>query len=297
MRTQPQTAAALHRIGSSDGLQDYLRLLARIPLLSSAEELHLGGIVQQWLHHPDPPAALRRSGARAKNRMIAANLRLVVAMCRRYHGRIEHHQLEMLDLLQAGNMGLIRAVEKFDPSRGYKFSTYGSWWIRQSVQRYIQTFGSSIKIPSQMQRLANRARLLQASSPQDLSSQTMADSLGEPARVLEMSLQVVSQCRTLSLDQPLAGGDGETCLLDLVSDENILKPEEDYRWLHDQVSTLDASERQLLILRYGSPECRSFSETARMMGSSKSYVQGLERRTLRKLRQRLSHLLSHSGSS
>ena len=297
VRPQSQTTAAQHRNLSINGLQDYLQRVGRIPLLSPAEELHLGGIVQKWLRHPDPPPALRRSGVRAKSRMISANLRLVVAMCRRYRGWIEQHQLEMLDLLQAGNLGLIRAVEKFDPSRGYKFSTYGSWWIRQSVHRYIQAFGSSIKIPSQIQRLAHRAKLLQASSQQPLSSKAMADSLGEQAYLLEMSLQVVTQCRTLSLDQPVANGDGESCLMDLVSDESILTPEEDYRWLHDHVSTLDAPERQLLILRYGSHECRSFSEAARMMGVSKSYVQGLERRTLRKLRQRLSHVLAHSGSS
>jgi RNA polymerase sigma factor (sigma-70 family) len=297
VHTQPQAAAAQHRNSSAGGLQDYLRLLSRIPLLSPAEELHLGGIVQKWLRHPDPSPGLRRSGARARDRMISANLRLVVAMCRRYRGRIEHQQLEMLDLLQAGNLGLIRAVEKFDPSRGYKFSTYGSWWIRQSVQRHMQGFGSSIKIPSQVQSLAYRASLLQAGSQQVLSSQAMADSLGEPVRQLEMSLQVVSQCRTLSLDQPLASGDGESCLMDVVSDENIFTPEEDYHWLHAHVHTLGAPEQKLLMLRYGSHECRSLSEAARMMGVSKSYVQGLERRTLRKLRHRLTHVLAQPGST
>lgn len=297
MRPQSQAAATQHRNISNDGRQDYLRNVGMIPLLSPAEELHLGGIVQKWLRHPEPPPELRRGGARAKSRMFSANLRLVVAMCRRYRGWVEHHQLEMLDLLQAGNLGMIRAVEKFAPSRGYKFTTSGSWWIRQSVNRHLQEFGSSIKIPSQIQRLANRAKLLQASSQQPLSSRAMADSLGEKTYLLEMSLQVLSQCRTLCLDQPLANGDGENCLLDLVSDESFLTPDDDHRWLHDHVSTLHAPEQQLLILRYGSHECRSFFEAARMMGVSKNCIQRLERRALRRLRQRLSHVLTHSRSS
>jgi DNA-directed RNA polymerase sigma subunit (sigma70/sigma32) len=86
VRPQSQTTAAQHRNLSVNGLQDYLQRVGRIPLLSPAEELHLGGIVQKWLHHPDPPPALSRSGVRAKSRMISANLRLVVAMCRRYRG-------------------------------------------------------------------------------------------------------------------------------------------------------------------------------------------------------------------
>jgi RNA polymerase primary sigma factor len=223
--------------------------------------------------------------------MISANLRLVVAMCRGYRSRIEHQQLEMLDLLQVGNLGLIRAVEKFDPSRGYKLSTYANLWIRQSVQRYIQGFGGSIKIPDQVQRLAYRASLLQAGSQLVLSNQEMAECLGKKERQLEVSLQVVAQCRTISLDQPVASSDGEGCLLDLVSDGTILSPEDDYLWLHDHLRTLGATERQLLLLRYGSQESRTLSEAARMMGFSKSYVQALERRTLRKLRQRLTCIL------
>ncbi|MFN9644273.1 MAG: sigma factor [Cyanobacteriota bacterium] len=189
--------------------------------------------------------------------MISANLRLVVAMCRGDRSRIEYQQLEMLDLLQVGNGGLIRTVEKFDPSRGYKLSTYASFWIRESVQRYIQGFGSTIKIPAQVQRVAYRASLLQASTQQILSNLEMAECLCKLARQLAMSLQVVAQCGTISLDPPLASSDGEGCHLFLVSDGTILGPEDDYLWLHDHVRTLGATEQQLLLIRYGSQEFRS----------------------------------------
>jgi RNA polymerase primary sigma factor len=277
---------------AADSFSDYLRMLGRIPLLSPAEELHLGGIVQEWLSHPNPPLALQRSGARARNRMVSANLRLVIVICRRYRGRIGSLQLEMLDLLQAGNLGLIRAVEKFDPSRGYKFSTYGYWWIRQAVTRFINDLGSSIRIPNQIRSLAYRVHHLQAGSEVVLSSQTMAESLGEKPQRLERSLRAVALCSPMSLDQPVGSTGDKSSLLDLIRDEHTLSPEDDYRWLHPHISALEPAERQLLALRYGSDEHCSLSEAARTMGLSKSIAQSLERRSLRKLRQQLTPVLS-----
>jgi RNA polymerase sigma factor (sigma-70 family) len=281
----------------ADGLTDYLRLLGRIPLLTPAEEVHLGGIVQEWLSHPDPPTALQRSGARARNRMVSANLRLVVLICRRYRDRIGNLQLEMLDLLQAGNLGLIRAVEKFDPARGYRFSTYACWWIRQSVKRYMNELGSSIRIPIPLLSMAYRAQLLQAGSAVALSTHAVAKSLGEEPRRLETSLRAIAQCRPVSLDKPFGTPGEDSCLLDLIHDEHILSPEDDYRWLHDHVHALDGEEQQLLSLRYGSDERRSLSEAARIMGLTKSYVQSLERRALRKLRHRLTPVITPARSA
>jgi RNA polymerase sigma factor (sigma-70 family) len=281
----------------SDGLSDYLQQLGRIPLLTPAEELHLGGIVQNWLGHPDPPSALERSGTRARERMVAANLRLVVAICRGYRDRISNLHLEFLDLLQAGNLGLIRAVEKYDPCRGYRFSTYACWWIRQAVRQHINENGSSIKVPRPLLSMAYKAQSLQASSDVVLSTQAMAETLGEDPRRLEMSLRVVAQGRLTSLDKPVGAPSDETCLLDLIRDEHILSPEEDYRWLHDQLQCLDAREKQLLRLRYGPDEHRTFSAVAELMGVTKSYAQSLERRILRKLRHRLTPVLDPTHSA
>ncbi len=223
--------------------------------------------------------------------MVSANLRLVVVICRRYKDRLGSLQLEMLDLLQAGNLGLIRAVERFDPCRGYKFSTYAFWWIRQAVTHAMNESGSGIRIPMPILKLAFRAELLQASSDQVLSTRVVADRLGESERRLETSLRVVRQCRTTSLDKP-AGAMGEaTNMIDLIRDDQELTPEDDYQWLHEQVQALDARERQLLRLRYGEEKRRSYSEVAGSMGLTKSLVQSLERRALRKLRQRLTPVL------
>ena len=111
--------------------------------------------------------------------MVSANLRLVVMISLRYKDRIGSLQLEMLDLLQAGNLGLIRAVELFDPTRGYKFSTYAFWWIRQGITNAMNECGGGIRIPKSMLKLAFRAELLQASSDQVLSTRMVASRLGE----------------------------------------------------------------------------------------------------------------------
>ena len=111
----------------SDSFGDYLKSIGRIPVLTPAEEVHLGTLVRSWQDHSEPSVALVRRGRRALERMVSANLRLVVAVVMRQNRRIQHLNHDPLDLIQAGNLGLIRAVEKFDPSRGYKFSTYGYW--------------------------------------------------------------------------------------------------------------------------------------------------------------------------
>ncbi len=224
--------------------------------------------------------------------MVSANLPLVVLICRRYHTRIGSLQLEITDLLQAGNLGLIRAVEKFDPRRGYKLSTYAFWWIREAVRRAINDVGGGIRIPAPLLVLAHRAQRLQAGSPVTLSHQAMAEGLGEEPHRIARALRIVGQCRLVSLDQPVGNSGDDTCLLDLIPDEHTLSPEDDYRWLHEQVQALDVHERQLLSLRYSHQDPRSCSETAQIMGVSKNNAQSLERRTLRKLRRRLAPALA-----
>ena len=122
----------------SDALGDYLNSISRVPLLTSEEELHLGRLVREWQDHENAPAAVGRRGKRALDRIVSANLRLVVSVVTRYRRRFAHLAIEPIDLVQAGNIGLIRAVEKFDPKRGYRFSTFAYWWIRQAVSRHIQ---------------------------------------------------------------------------------------------------------------------------------------------------------------
>jgi DNA-directed RNA polymerase sigma subunit (sigma70/sigma32) len=122
----------------SDVLGDYLNSISRIPLLTSDEELHLGRMVRRWQDDAKPAPSVIRTAKKALDRIVSANLRLVVSYVKRYRRRIAHLNIELIDLIQAGNIGLIRAAEKFDPSRGYRFSTYAYWWIRHSVSRHVQ---------------------------------------------------------------------------------------------------------------------------------------------------------------
>jgi RNA polymerase sigma factor (sigma-70 family) len=143
----------------AEDLSSWLAAAGRVPLLTPAEELHLGTMVrawQDWDGGPDQaPAGVRRRGLRARDRMLEANLRLVVSVTKKYTRAIEQRRLSMLDCLQEGTLGLVRGVEKFDPSRGYKFSTYGYLWIRQGIGRWLLS-SDPIRIPVHLRERINR---------------------------------------------------------------------------------------------------------------------------------------------
>jgi RNA polymerase sigma factor (sigma-70 family) len=132
----------------SDSVSAWMNAAGRVPMLTADEELHLGTLVRTWQDHPDPcPAAVRRRGLRARERMVTANLRLVISVARRFRGQRNIGGMEFPDLLQEGTIGLARGVEKFDPARGYKFSTYAYWWIRQAIARSIHEKSRLIRLP------------------------------------------------------------------------------------------------------------------------------------------------------
>jgi RNA polymerase primary sigma factor len=120
--------------------------------------------VRSWLDDPEPVPLVVRKGKRALNRIVTANLRLVVSVVTKSRRRLRHLSVEPIDLIQAGNLGLIRAAEKFDPSRGYRFSTYAYWWIRQAVSRHLQEHGALIRVPYPLANLATRLEALQQAS-------------------------------------------------------------------------------------------------------------------------------------
>ena len=275
----------------SDAFGDYLRSIGRIPLLTPQEEVHLGMIVKEWMEAEQPSLALQRRGRRALQRMVTANLRLVVTVALRYVRRLKHLSHEPMDLVQAGNIGLLRAAEKYDPTRGYKFSTYGYWWIRQSINRYLQEHNGSIRLPVNLVSLAMRAETLQNGGSEPMNADRLADELGEtPQRVLS-ALAVQHRSNTISLDQQLNGGDGERTLLDTVTDTRQPEIEDDYVWMQSQVEQLSTPERAVIQLRYGSGKQRSFAEVARLVGRTKDQVQRLERHALTKLRRGLTPVL------
>ena len=275
----------------SDAFGDYLRSIGRIPLLTAQEEVHLGLIVKEWMEAAEPSKALQRRGQRALNRIVTANLRLVVTVALRYLRRLKHLCYDPMDLVQAGNLGLLRAAEKYDPTRGYKFSTYGYWWIRQAINRHLQENNGNIRIPVNLVSLANRADALQSRGKTRLNGDQLGELLGESGQRVLYALAVQHRSNTISLDQQLVGTDGDMSLIDTVSDRRMPSIDDDYGWMHSQIEQLSLPERTVIELRYGEETQRSFAEVARLTGRSKDQVQRLERHALTKLRRHLSPML------
>lgn len=277
----------------SDILGDYLRTISRVPLLTDQEELHLGRLVRCWLDDPDAQPNVVRRGKRALNRIVNANLRLVVSVVTKSRRRIRHLPIEPIDLIQAGNLGLIRAAEKFDPSRGYRFSTYAYWWIRQSVSRHIQEHGALIRVPYPLANLAARLESMGAAGRRGLSCAEAAHKLGEHPRRIEQAMALQRFNAAISLDQTIGGGDvGDMTLLDTVSDGEMPELVDDYHWFYAQLSQLSPLEFEVLNQRYAEAERRSLVQVAQQLGKSKHQVQAIERRALNKLRLALTPVLN-----
>jgi len=297
---------------SADLVRSYLRDIGRVPLLSHEQEITLGRQVQELVRleetelelemraggvKPTPeqwaeslglsqPVLKRKliNGRRAKERMVAANLRLVVSVAKKYTKR----NMELLDLIQEGTIGLVRGVEKFDPTRGYKFSTYAYWWIRQGITRAIAEKSRTIRLPIHITETLNKLKKGQRELSQELGR---TPTLSELAVAVELPEEEVKDllCRArqpVSLETKV--GDGEdTELLDLLQGDGTL-PEEnvdneclrgDMRALLEQLPEL---QREVLKMRYGIDveEPMSLTSIARTLGMSRDKTRNLERRAL-----------------
>jgi DNA-directed RNA polymerase sigma subunit (sigma70/sigma32) len=140
----------------TDCLSDYLKAIGCIPLLRQEEEVELGRMIREWRDFDNIASVKQRKGRRAFERIVNANLRLVVSVVKQYRFWIKGNSIDMMDLVQAGNLGLMRAVEEFDPARGYRFSTYGYWWIKQPAIRFIQDNDCPIKVPRSLVALISK---------------------------------------------------------------------------------------------------------------------------------------------
>jgi RNA polymerase primary sigma factor len=281
----------------------YLREIGRIPLLTAAEEVEEARRVEAGLFAEerlakDPGMDERLAldldrivvmGRRAKRRLIEANLRLVVSVAKRYVGR----GLTMLDLVQEGNLGLIRAVEKFDYLRGYKFSTYATWWIRQAMSRALADQARTIRVPVHVVELINRVmrtqrRLLQEWG-REPTSQEVATQLGLPAERVAEVLRLAQE--PVSLHAPV-GEEDDVHLGDLIEDGDAPSPVESAsflllrRHLDAVLSTLGERERRVVQLRYGliDGRPRTLEEIGRLFGVTRERVRQIEHKTLCKLR-------------
>jgi RNA polymerase primary sigma factor len=237
----------------------WLDTIGRIPLLTPAEEIELGVIIQRWQQHPDPcPPGIRRRGMRARDRFVQANLRLAVSyVSKRCFRLAKAHGQE--DLIQAANMGLITAAERFDPARGYRFSTYAYWWIRQAVSRWADQHSRLISIPGSHCQHLGRIGPIQRRLEQELNRtptrQEVATELGVSMQVME---QVLENGRSIaSLDQVITDDGlelGATC----ASFDRSIEDEEEQRerWrqaeqLRNMIARLPMSDQRLLVLAWG----------------------------------------------
>ncbi|MEC4017677.1 RNA polymerase sigma factor [Streptomyces sp. H27-D2] len=288
---------------SSDLFRQYLREIGRIPLLTAAEEVDLARRVEAGLfaeeklarsHDLDSQLALDLDklvvlGRMAKRRLIEANLRLVVSVAKRYVGR----GLTMLDLVQEGNLGLIRAVEKFDYARGYKFSTYATWWIRQAMSRALADQARTIRVPVHVVELINRVVRVQRRMLQERGYEPTPE---EVAAHLDLTQERVSEVLRLaqepvSLHAPV-GEEDDVALGDLIEDGDATSPVESAAFLllrehlEAVLSTLGERERKVVQLRYGLADGRprTLEEIGRIFGVTRERIRQIESKTLNKLR-------------
>ncbi len=302
---------------SADMVRTYLHEIGKIPLLTNEEEIiygkqvqHLMGFIntqetlsnrfdrlpteQEWADAVGvEPTALNdalKQGTRAKRKMIEANLRLVVSVAKKYQKR----NLELLDLVQEGTLGLERAVDKFDPTKGFKFSTYAYWWIRQAITRAIAQQARTIRLPVHITEKLNKIKKAQRQLAQDLGRVATA---AEVAEALEIKTEQVRECLSLAR-QPISldlriGDNQDTELADLLEDQGH-SPEtyalnESLRdGVQSLLSELTPKQRQVMVLRYGLEDGQelSLASISKRMDLSREQVRQLERQAMDALRKR-----------
>ncbi|GAB3259845.1 RNA polymerase sigma factor [Arthrobacter pigmenti] len=288
---------------SQDPVKDYLRQIGKTGLLTAADEKDLALRIEAGLYADHKLATeditdskLKRElqwvvhdGERAKNHLMEANLRLVVSVAKRYTGR----GMPFLDLIQEGNMGLIRAVEKFDYVRGFKFSTYATWWIRQAITRGMADQSRTIRIPVHMGEVINKLARVQRQLLQDLGREPETEEL---ARELDITPEKVVELQQygrdpVSLDTPL-GEDESSSFGDLIEDADAIAPAEAAGFamlrqeLHAILDTLTEREAGVVAMRYGlaNGEPATLDAVGEVYGVSRERIRQIERATMSKLR-------------
>ncbi len=305
VRARKEVDAAL-KAPTNDPVRMYLKEIGRVALLTAQEEVSLAKRIDAGLGAEDKLNALgpdadrkssevrdlrfeMRDGMMAKRHLVEANLRLVVSIAKRYVGR----GMAFLDLIQEGNLGLIRAVEKFDYTKGFKFSTYATWWIRQAITRAIADQARTIRIPVHMVETINKLARIQRQLLQDLGREPTADEIASqmemtPAKVRE--IQKISQ-EPVSLETPI-GEEEDSHLGDFIEDSEAVVPLEraSFKLLQEQLEsvlhTLSGREKEVIRLRFGlvDGQPRTLEEVGKKFGVTRERIRQIESKTLSKLR-------------
>jgi RNA polymerase primary sigma factor len=289
---------------TSDPVKDYLKQIGKVPLLNAEQEVELAKRIEAGLFaeeklaeddgslHPDARLDLEwiaEDGRRAKDHLLEANLRLVVSLAKRYTGR----GMLFLDLIQEGNLGLIRAVEKFDYTKGYKFSTYATWWIRQAITRAMADQARTIRIPVHMVEVINKLARVQRQMLQDLGREPTPEEL---AAELDMTPEKVIEVQKygrepISLHTPL-GEDGDSEFGDLIEDSEAIQPGEAVSFtllqeqLHSVLDTLSEREAGVVSMRFGltDGQPKTLDEIGKVYGVTRERIRQIESKTMSKLR-------------
>jgi len=295
---------------ATDGVRMYLKEIGRVSLLTGDEEVSLARRIEAGLKAAECLRAhasgetpletvevvrlgrLRRDGDAARDQLTQANLRLVVSIAKRYAGR----GMQILDLIQEGNLGLMRAVEKFDHSKGFKFSTYATWWIRQAITRAIADQARTIRIPVHMVESINKVKRVQRQMAQDLEREPTIDEIAfstdlAPDRVREI-LRIAQD--PLSLDSPV-GDEQDSNLGDFIEDERVVAPADVVarhllgEAVGEALNELTEREQEVVRMRFGldDGQPRTLEEVGRFFGVTRERVRQIESKTLAKLRHPL----------
>ena len=261
-----------------DPIRAYLKDIKSIPLLTARQEIELA-------------TRIGRGDGKAKRLMTVSNLRLVINIAKRY----SHLGVPLLDLIEEGNLGLMKAVTKYNPKKGYRFSTYGAWWIRQYITRAIANQGKTVRIPVYMTELLSKFKRITEELSQRLGRKPTVRELAKRMRLpierIERLQELVTSAQTTSLETPV-GEEGETEMIDLLEDEHAPSPQEDIgRFLqHERIDALlhriNDRERRVITLRYGIEDgvSRTLGETAKFFGITRERVRQIEVVAIRKLR-------------
>ncbi|OGM13931.1 RNA polymerase sigma factor RpoD [Candidatus Woesebacteria bacterium RIFCSPHIGHO2_02_FULL_42_20] len=261
---------------STDPVRQYLREIGKVPLLDAEEEIELA-------------KRYEKKERRAKDKLTESNLRLVVSIAKKYIGR----GLSLLDLIQEGNQGLIRAVEKYDWRRGFKFSTYATWWIRQAITRAIADQARTIRIPVHMVETINKLYRTSRKLMQELGREPTPEEIAEEMELTEERVREIFKIsqEVTSLETPV-GDDGESVLGDFIPDENHLSPVDQASkqllkdHLDEVLSTLTEREARVLKLRFGLDGSKQMTleEVGRVFGVTRERIRQIEAKALRKLK-------------